>query len=182
MSLPPPPRPALPPMPPTWLAPAEQVPAAPPGPGVRAPFAAPPTERDRRRLWISLTIGAVLLLLCCGGGIVGFGALVVTTNKEIPVEARNVVNTYLSGLRDGDYRKSYDQLCADVQNRESEDDFAARVRAEPAVTSWTIDDVQVQPDTVTVETRRELSSGEDLRTYTLVSDQQAGGLRICGGE
>src|SRR5436309_9937590 len=99
-----------------WPQLTEQVPAPPPGPGVRAPFAAPPTERDRKRLWISLVVGAVLLLLCCGGGVVGFGVLVVATDRALPAEATAVVERYLTGLRDGDYQKAYDQLCGAHQD------------------------------------------------------------------
>src|SRR5437899_7527140 len=90
----------------------DHVPAPPPGPGVRTPFAAPPTERDRKRLWISLGVGALLLVLCCAGGIVGFGALVVAQNKAIPQEAVTVVDRDLSGLRARNYQQAYDQLCA----------------------------------------------------------------------
>src|SRR5207249_4522642 len=95
------------------------VPGAPAGPGVRAPFAAPPTERDRRRLWTGIGIGALVLVLCCGGGIVGFGTLVVAQAQALPKEAVVVVTRYLDGLRDQNHRQAYDQLCGQLQAQES---------------------------------------------------------------
>ncbi|MFG2053728.1 hypothetical protein ACGFI9_06805 [Micromonospora sp. NPDC048930] len=65
-----------PPQPPTSGAPyppAGQFPPAPGGaypPAPGQPFAAPPTKKSNKGLWIGLGVGAlVLLLLCCGGGI-----------------------------------------------------------------------------------------------------------------
>src|SRR5437016_152585 len=46
------------------------VPSPPRGPGVAPPFAAPPTDRSRKSLWIGLGVGALLLVLCCVGGVV----------------------------------------------------------------------------------------------------------------
>jgi hypothetical protein len=171
-------------MPPTWLSPAEQVPPAPAGPGVRAPFAAPPSERDRKRLWISLVLGGVLLLLCCGGGIAGFSALVVATEKSLPVEATSVVTRYLEGLRSENYQQAYDQLCGAHQQGESLQEFAAHQRLSPRPTEWALGDPRLGQNEVFVPAHIYLS-GDNLphdRDFILVQDQQAGGLRICGGE
>ena len=50
-------------------------PPPPRGPGVQAPFVAPPTDGRRRRRWwaIGLTAGAVVL--CCAGSVAGLGGL-----------------------------------------------------------------------------------------------------------
>jgi hypothetical protein len=161
----------------------DEVPVPPPGPGVRAPFAAPPTERDRKRLWIGLGIGAALLVLCCGGGIVGFGALVVAQNRALPREAVSVVDTYLRDLRDENYRGAYEQLCGQERENRSLDEFTVRQRAEPAINGWQIGQPRIGQSAVFVPVSIDRSDGgSDSRDFTLVEDQQAGGLRICGGE
>ena len=51
------------------------VPAPPPGPGAAPPFAAPPTDRNKRGLWIGLIAGGLALVLCCVGGVFGIAVL-----------------------------------------------------------------------------------------------------------
>ena len=57
------------------------VPAPPPGPGAAPPFAAPPTDKNKRGLWIGLGVGGLVLLLCCVGGIFGVGVLYVNATR-----------------------------------------------------------------------------------------------------
>jgi hypothetical protein len=159
--------------------PVEQIPGPPPGPGVRAPFAAPPSERDRKRMWIGLTLGAVLLVVCCGGGIVAFIGLVVAQNRAIPAEASAVVDRYLTALRDEHYQDAYDLLCGDARNTYHYDFYVQRVRSQPPVRDWTIERVLVAGAEVRVDVELDPSGAW---SYTLVEDQQAGGLRICAGE
>jgi hypothetical protein len=148
---------------------------------VQAPFAAPPTERDRKRTWISLGIGGAIVLLCCVGGILGIGGLVVAEQRAIPAEARTVVRTYLDGLRDNDYHKSYNVLCSPLKQRESYTEFANRHRAESQVRTYTISDPQPVGSRVLVPTTIQTVDGTGSSVqFTLISDQRSGALRICG--
>jgi hypothetical protein len=159
------------------------VPPPPPGPGVRAPFAAPPTERNRKRMWIMLGVGAVLLVLCCGGGVFGFGAMVYSQAHALPVQARTVVTRYLDALRAGDYGGAYDQLCGQVRDRVTEESFAADQSRRPRMVAYTLDTAQITGSEVIVPARLETADGEVLRhEFGLVEDQRAGALRICHGE
>lgn len=162
--------------------PVEQIPSPPPGPGVRAPFAAPPTERDRKRMWIGLGIGAALLVVCCGGGIAGFVALVVAQNRAIPAEATAVVDRYLSAIEHHDYPAAYDLVCATHHSHESLAVFTARKSGQPELLSWQIDPPRIFGSEVLVPVLIDDSSGFSHQEFTLVQDDQAGGLRICGGE
>jgi hypothetical protein len=164
-----------------WPAPAEDVPVPPPGPGVRAPFASPPTERDRKRMWIGLSVGAALLVLCCGGGIVGFGGLVVARTRALPREAVAVVDQYLSGLRDGDYKQAYDQLCGQRRAQESLAGFTARQRDLPGLDEYTIGQPRILGSEVVVRAQIERGGGIRTEEFGLIEDQEAGGLRICTG-
>jgi hypothetical protein len=160
---------------------ASAVPGAPAGPGVRAPFAAPPTERDRRRLWTGIGIGALLFVLCCGGGIIGFGTLVVAQTRALPNEAVAVVTRYLEGLRDEDYAQSYDLLCGSTQERENLAHFTARQRAQPRLSSFTVGQSAVLGNEVVVTADLTRGDSTDRQSFQLYPDQEAGGLRICGG-
>jgi hypothetical protein len=163
--------------------PPGQVPPPPPGPGVQAPFAAPPTERDRKRLWIGLGVGAALLVLCCGGGAFGIGALVVSRTDALRTEATSVVGQYLDGLRDGNYRRSYDLLCGDVRAVNTLDAFTSRQERRPRVVSYTLDPPQLTSTGVVVDAQVTTTGGSsDRRSFELVEDADVGALRICSGE
>src|SRR5689334_21469307 len=99
------------------------VPAPPPGPGVASPFAAPPRDRDNKRLWISLGVGGAVLLLCCVGGILGIGILASGSEDIVKSQATAVVTTYLEGLEKQNYRVAYDQLCNDITRQMSFAEF-----------------------------------------------------------
>lgn len=157
------------------------VPAPPPGPGVRAPFVTPPTERDRKRMWIGLGVGGALLVLCCVGGLFAFGALVVAGQRAVPNEARIAVTAYLDGLKDHDYHAAYDRLCTRIQQDESYEEFAGRQRDQPDITSYSLDEPVVEGSSVMVGATISRTDGAVATVrYTLISDQQAGELRICG--
>jgi len=159
------------------------VPPPPPGPGVQAPFAAPPTERDRKRLWIRLGIGAALLVLCCGGGALGIGALVVARTHALRQEATNVVRQYLDGLRDEDYHRSYVLLCPDVRAAMTENAFGSVQSRRPRVVNYSLEEPQLTASGVSVTADVTVSGGTpDPRTFGLTEDSDAGELRICSGE
>jgi hypothetical protein len=170
---------------PAWPAPVEApdpVPPPPPGPGVQAPFAAPPTERDRKRLWIGLGVGAALLVLCCGGGAFGIGALVVSRTDSLRQGATSVVRQYLDGLRDGNYRRSYDLLCADVRATTTFNAFMARQERLPRVVSYGLADPQLTGTEVIVHAEVTTTGGTtDHRVFVLVEEAEPGALRICRG-
>jgi hypothetical protein len=162
------------------LIPSDEIPGPPAGPGVRTPFAAPPTERDRKRLWIGLGVGLAVLVLCCGGGVFGFGALVVAQNRAIPREAATVVDEYLHLLSAADYDGAYNLLCRGYLAPESE--FRYRQQRAGDVQRYEIGTPRVGTSQVVVPARVWRASGLYDHNYVLVEDQQAGGLRICGGE
>src|SRR5262245_28432235 len=66
----------------------------PPGPGVQPPFAAPPTDGDRTRVWVGLGVGAAALVLCCLGGLAGLAGLIYTGTQAIDEQSRVTVDRY----------------------------------------------------------------------------------------
>jgi hypothetical protein len=154
------------------------VPAPPPGPGVQPPFPAPPTDRDNRSLWIGLGVGGALLVLCCVGGILGFGVLVAGGNRIVQAEAKSVVQTYLQAQRDQDYPTAYKQLCQDTTRQISLEEFETRV-SQLRLVEFTVGDVVITNEEILVDatTQRE---GETSRSEQYPVVQEAGVLKVCG--
>jgi hypothetical protein len=158
------------------------VPAPPRGPGVRVPFTTPPTERDRKRLWITLGVGGAALLLCCAGGLVGLGALVVASERAVPTEAKTVVRTFLDGLAHRDYKRAYDQVCTARRDQQTLDEFTTEESGRPRIASFQLEQPSIAGSRITVAAQvRTVDGGGGLEVYTVVSDRQAGELRVCGG-
>ncbi|WP_433609923.1 hypothetical protein ACQP2P_39715 [Dactylosporangium sp. CA-139114] len=164
--------------PPLWER-ADEVPPPPRGPGVAAPFAAPPRDRDLRGLWWGLGIGGLVLVLCCVGGVVGITLLLPYADSIGKGQVAAVVEDYLTAVRDQDYATARRQLCAEQQRTHSVGWFSDHFGATP-VTDFKVnaDDVTIS-DTITVPAQvRERTTWVD-HEYTM---EQAGTRYvICGG-
>src|ERR1700742_2689945 len=93
----------------------DEVPTPPQGPGVVAPFAAPPRDRDMKGLWIGLGVGGLVLALCCIGGVVGIGFLVPVVDDVGRSQVASVVREYLGELEREDYAAARGLLCQQEQ-------------------------------------------------------------------
>jgi hypothetical protein len=150
---------------------------------VQAPFAAPPTERDRRRLWIGLGVGAALLVVCCGGAVFGIGALVVNRTSALRTEAVAVVRQYLNDLRTENFSGAYRRLCTSLRAGMSQAEFAARERSRPRVTDFAIGPVSISGTEVLVPAEVRGEDGSTRHpTFALIEEGEPPGLRICEGE
>ena len=157
------------------------VPPPPPGPGVTPPFAAPPTEGRTRRLWLGLGAGALALVLCCGGGGAALVGLALTSTEAFKEHARAAAGEYFAAVRDKDYRKAYNLLCDDEQNRESPDEFEERISAEPEIASYKVDkDVGWGDETYVTVDITYTGGGQDTNRVDLVTDTKTGSLEVCG--
>ncbi len=103
------------------------VPVPPPGPGVQPPFVAPPTDGSRKRRWIGLSIGGATLVVCLIGGVVGVGALVVSSEAARKDAATAVVTKYLTAWQRGDYRGAYKLVCDVVKEETSITNFTSEL-------------------------------------------------------
>jgi len=142
------------------------------------PFAAPPTERDRKRLWISLGVGGFLVLLCLVGGAVGLAALVASA-RVTPADATDRVTHYLDALRGHDYPAAYDDLCTDRRDKQTEKEFAQAQSGQSDISSYQLDTPVQRRDGFSVPAHVEAVDGRSTRvTFGLVLDSP-GELRIC---
>ncbi|GIJ35536.1 hypothetical protein Vse01_46840 [Micromonospora sediminimaris] len=159
--------------------PERGAPVPPPGPGVAPPFAAPPTEGGRSRLWLGLGAGALALLLCCGGGGTAVVGLLVSGVQAIEEQGRTVSGDYYRALADGEYGQAYDQLCEDARRRESRQEFERRSAAEPQISSYRVGEVDTTTLTVPVEVTYR-GGGQERQQVVLAQDPQTGGMEVCG--
>ena len=161
-------------------------PEPPPGPGVTPPFAAPPADRNSKGLWIGLGVGALVLVLCCVGGVAGVGYLVLQTSSRLESSARALVTAYLGALRDEQYPRAYELLCARTRRAESAQSFATRQSRE-RVESFTVLGVRAAGSGFQVAaTVIYPGTGERSRQYLVENEPSTTGgageiaLAVCG--
>ena len=144
------------------------------------PFTAPPTDRNRRGLWIGLGVGALVVVLCCVGGIFGFVLIAVSGSKQIERDAVVVVQDYLGALRDKDYDAAYDLLCPALTSGMTPAQFTEQQRRKPDIAAYQVGTAQVGNAIVVPADIRYTSGSRDAKRFEL--NQEFGGdLLICGG-
>jgi hypothetical protein len=151
------------------------VPAPPPGPGVAPPFAAPPSDKSRRGLWIGLGVGGLVLLLFCAVGLFGIGVLVVGATDQAKREATQVVTSYLNALQAGRYDRAHAYYCDRLAREVTRVELAAEARREP-FTDFRLDDPRIA-NGVEVAAHLTTSGGEVTKTFYLETAGQE--LQIC---
>ncbi|MFG2040888.1 hypothetical protein [Dactylosporangium sp. NPDC048998] len=163
---------------PEWNVP-DEVPPPPRGPGVLAPFAAPPRDRDLRGLWIGLGVGGVVLVLCCIAGIVGIGFLLPYADSLGKSQVASVVENYLTAVRDEDFAGARRQLCDSELRTHSLGWFEDRYGQAP-VTDFTVsaDDVTIA-NVITVPARVRQNGNWVQEQY--IMEQAGTRYLICGG-
>jgi hypothetical protein len=149
-----------------------------PGPGVVVPFAAPPTDRDRKRLWISLGVGGALAVLCVIGCVIGL-VVIANSTRVTPQDATAVVTKYLDALSERDYATAYDSLCTQQQEKQSEQQFR-RAQSAAEISSYEVGTATQHNTEFTVPATVRFASGRvrDLTFQVLM--EGPGDLRICG--
>ncbi|MPZ25033.1 MAG: hypothetical protein GEV12_00910 [Micromonosporaceae bacterium] len=121
------------------------VPDPPPGPGVQPPFVAAPIEGRRARTWLGLGLAGAVLAVCCGVGVVAVGGLLVLGEQAINEQAQRAVADYLAAVAEEDWEQAYDQRCEQDRRAESLPAFTSRASAEPAIESYQVGDLQIEP-------------------------------------
>jgi hypothetical protein len=149
----------------------------PPGPGVTPPFAAPPIDRSRRSLWIGLIAGGLALVLCCAGGLFGFGLVVVAGTNQQSQQARDAVTAFLTAAQDQDFERAGAQLCAQVARRGTE--VVEAEFGQERIASYSIGQVQLGNASVSVPANVSYGSGA-VKQYLFGLIQERSELKICG--
>jgi hypothetical protein len=116
-------------------------PTPPRGPGVLAPFPAPPRERNPR-LWVGIAVLAAVVVLCCGGGVASIVGVVYYNQSQIP----NAVDDFLTAVQKGQYQQAYDMQCSAVREQQSEQEFADQFQQGRRLTSHRLGSVSSAGD------------------------------------
>jgi hypothetical protein len=155
-------------------------PAPPPGPGVAPPFAAPPTDRNKRTLWIGLGVGGLVALLCCVGGVIGLGVIVASANDQAERNATATVVKYLDAMKARQIDTAYAQLCPQLARRLGRTGLR-NLAQERAISGYRLDDPLVG-SSVDITAHIDTAAGAIDETYTLVpaSEGDATDFEICG--
>lgn len=156
-----------------------QVPA---GPGAAPPFAAPPVEGRSARLWIGLSVAALAVLICCGGGTIALVGLIITGGEAINEQAQVAVDDYFDAVSQQQFGAAYGMLCAEAQRRESLDEFTDRIAAEPEIASYEVGQVSVATRIVVPVEVTYRQGGVDTLRVSLNQDTGTGELEVCGIE
>jgi hypothetical protein len=155
----------------------------PQGPGVTPPFATPPTEGRSSRLWFGLGIGALVMLLVCGGGIAAVIGLGTTAGKALNEQVQVVVGDYFDAVRQKRWQDAYTQLCEESQKDETLAAFTSRVSAQEPIRSYKIGSLSIAAIEPVVPVDVVYGSGADgtLQVY-LRQDGSTGQFEVCSVE
>jgi hypothetical protein len=156
------------------------VPAPPPGPGLQPPFVAPPTDGTSQRRWVAAGLTAAAVLICCLGGIVGLGSLVVLGTRVTQQQAEQAVVDYLTALEQGQWTKAYGLLCDDVRRDTSLDEFTARYADQPRLVSFTVDGLNAVASGLVVTATLHDADGDTRRADFPLDQTADGDYRVCG--
>lgn len=153
----------------------------PAGPGVQPPFAAPPIDGDRTRLWVGLGVGAAAIVLCFIGGIAGVIGLNVSYAASLNEQAKVAVADFLDALRAQEYGKAYRSQCDQLQKRQTETEFRDTAGAS-RIEGYTLGDVKQESDgTVVMPVDLDLAGGQTAAwQIALNQDDETGELEVCG--
>jgi hypothetical protein len=155
----------------------------PPGPGVRPPFAAAPTEGRTARRWLSVGLAAAALVVFCGIGGVAVGGLVVTLAPAMNEQAQAAVGDYLDALVAEDWEQAHESRCEQDREAEPLSEFIRRVEQEPRIEAYELGSIDwFVADADRLELPAELTyddGSSEQTTYPLVADPRTGTLQVC---
>lgn len=145
------------------------------------PFPAPPVEGRGRRLGLGLGLGAGVLVLVCGGGVAVAAGLTTVMSSALNEQAEVVVGDYLSALRDREWAKAYDLLCAQARDDENKSQFTSRIATADPITTWDVGNVDLVRLAAPVAVTYADGDTAELNAY-LGQNRETGGFEVCSVE
>jgi hypothetical protein len=141
-----------------------------------------PKPGNSRTLRTVLIVVGVVLLLCCGGAIVG-GVFLFRGVSHAVGPARDAADEFMTDPQTGDLPGAYDRLCADTRSRFTRDVFVDGAAVQPKIKSHRIVGVNVSnyngKSSATVTAELTLDTGfVDRHAFTLVNED--GTWKVCG--
>jgi hypothetical protein len=162
---------------------APSAPAPPQGPGVFAPFPAPPTEGRGRRIGLGFGIGGAIVVLVCGGGVAAGVGLLTVMSSALNEQAHVVVGDFFDAVKAKRYGEAYNSQCADVKNQETQAQFTSRITAIDPIASYKVGDVDLTSVNLSVPVQLTYASGGGEQVMVdLGQDRDTGAFQVCGIE
>ncbi|WP_018349250.1 hypothetical protein [Longispora albida] len=160
-------------------------PPPPPGPGVQPPFVAPPSQRDKRRTWFAVVGGVLAVFLCVGGAIGTCAGLAIWMSVEQNTEARAATDRYMGPLQRGEYSKAYLEMCSDLRELQTAEEFAAEHDRRPRIQGYEI--TRTEPSnreqaTVWVTVRVQQNSSSATKRLRVVLDPVDKRYQVCSND
>lgn len=154
------------------------VPAPPQGPGVQPPFVSPPEDGTKQRRWIATGIATAVAIVCCLGGVLGIGSLVILGTQAQADKAKQVVTQYLTDLQNQNFSHAYALLCDSTRQATTLEDFTTQVST-PRIQSFTVHDASVTDTQVIVPASVSYVDGTAAQRRYYLEATSAGALEIC---
>jgi hypothetical protein len=157
-----------------------EAPAPPQGPGVLAPFPAPPTEGRRLRLGWGLGIGAAAVLLLCVGGVAAVIGLFNVMQRALNEQAQVVIGDYLDDINARRYAEAYDSLCAETRSQVSEAQFTSEQAGQEPIRAYQVGSLDLASVDLAVPVDVTYSDGRtgQLQAY-LGQNEETGQFQVC---
>jgi hypothetical protein len=160
----------------------------PPGPAGTWPadpaaYGYPPPPKRRTGLIIGIAVGLVLLVMACCGGIAACGYGVYNFAQN---EVRSPLETFLGAVKDEDYPKAFDQLCATEQASNTPDKLGQAWSERGKLRSWEFSAFEQAPPVgsepaVAVPTELTYADGHSENIdFVVVQNSQTGEFQVCG--
>lgn len=142
---------------------------------------APPPRKSHTLRWILITSG-VVLVLCCGGGIIG-GVFLFHGLSKATGPVRDTADEFVTDLQNGDTSSAYQLLCSGTRSAFTPAAFAQGVAGQPRISGHEIDGVNVISSngrsSATVMVKLTTASGfVDQHAFPLV--KEGGRWKVCG--
>jgi hypothetical protein len=142
---------------------------------------APPPRASHTVRNVLITVG-VVLVLCCGGGVIG-GVFLFHGLSKATAPARDATDEFVTDLQNGDTSGAYQLLCAGTRSAFTPAAFAQGVAAQPKISGHQMDGVNVVTSnghtSATVTVQLTTTGGfVDEHAFPLV--KEGGRWKVCG--
>jgi hypothetical protein len=142
----------------------------------------PPVPKKSHTLRTVLIVVGIVLVLCCGGAVVG-GVFLFHGLSKTTAPPRAAADKFITDLENGDTSAAYDLLCAGTRSAFTEDAFTQGVAGQPKISSHSIKGVDVVTSaghtSATVEADLTTGTGfVDHHQFPLVKED--GSWKVCG--
>lgn len=125
-------------------------------------------------------MAGLAVVLCCGAGLASFAGLVITGSAAINEQSHAAVEDYLQAVGAGRYRQAYQQLCEELRDRQSLDEFTEQVSERPRVREYELRESRVRNNgEIIVPAEVTYTDGTQTGINYRVT-QEDGAIRFCG--